>query len=282
MLTEHAIVDAHQHFWDPTRGDYGWLRPESTLYQPFLPSDLAPLLQVAGVQGSILVQAAPTARETDYLLGLARANTWVLGVIGWIDLAAPDAPERIAARAREPRFVGVRPMLQDLPDRAWILQPELSPSIEAMQENAVVFDALVRADQLPLIIALADRHPTLPIVLDHAGKPPFGNIAALARWQVDITALAQRTNVVCKLSGLVTELPGGAAADGIDWCIDALMDLFGPDRLLWGSDWPVATTAMDYAGWLGRCQVRVAARYPTYGDAIFGGNARRVYHLNRS
>ena len=282
MLTDSAIIDAHQHFWDPARGDYGWLQPDTTLYRPFLPQDLAPLLQATGVQGSILVQAAPTAGETDYLLGLARTNTWVLGVIGWIDLAAPEAPERVAERDREPHFVGVRPMLQDLPDKAWILRPELRAGIDAMQANALVFDALVRADQLPMIMALADRHPTLSIVLDHAGKPPFRSLTALAQWQTDITALAKRSNVACKLSGLATELPSGAAADGMDGCIDALMDLFGPDRLLWGSDWPVATAAVDYASWLGRCQVRVAARFPTHADAIFGGNARRIYGLNRS
>jgi L-fuconolactonase len=173
-------------------------------------------------------------------------------------------------------------MLQDLPDRTWILKPEVSAGIEAIQASGLVLDALIHADQLPTIIALADRHPTLSIVLDHAGKPPFGNVSALAQWQADINSLARRANVACKLSGLVTELPCGKLIDGVDWCIDALMDLFGPDRLLWGSDWPVATTVVDYADWLGRCQVRVAARSSGYGGAVFGGNARRIYRLNRN
>jgi len=140
-------------------------------------------------------------------------------------------------------------------------------------------DALVRADQLPTLAALADRHPNLSIVLDHACKPPFSDIAALAEWHVNITALSKRANVACKLSGLVTELPIGVAHDSLDCYVDALLDCFGPDRLLWGSDWPVATTAVDYAEWLERCQARVASHLPAGGNAIFGDNARRIYRL---
>ena len=275
------MIDSHQHFWDPARGDYGWLRPGEILYRTFQPDDLAPLLQAAGVQGSILVQAAPTVAETDYLLHLARVHPWILGVVGWIDLAALDISHRIAERARDPLFVGVRPMLQDLADRSWILKPALSAGIEALRDRALVFDALVRADQLPAIVTLADRHSKLAIVLDHAGKPPFGDVPALARWRTEMSSLAKRDNVACKLSGLVTELPDGTAIDSVGWCIDVLIDLFGPDRLLWGSDWPVATTAIDYAGWLDRCRERVAAQLPGQHDAIFGGNARRIYRLTR-
>jgi L-fuconolactonase len=131
------------------------------------------------------------------------------------------------------------------------------------------------------MVTLADRHSTLSIVLDHAGKPPFGDAAALALWEADMRGLAKRVNVSCKLSGLFTELPEGAAADAVDRCIDLLLDLFGMDRLLWGSDWPVATTAIEYPDWLRRCRDRVAHRLPAAGEAIFGGNARRTYRLTR-
>jgi len=275
------MIDSHQHFWDPARGDYGWLRAGAALYRPYQPDDLAPLLQAAGVQGSILVQAAPTVAETDYLLGLARAHPWIFGVIGWIDLTAPDASEQIVERARDPFFVGVRPMLQDLSDRKWILKPEPSAGIEAVRDRGLVFDALVRADQLPVIVALADRYSTLSIVLDHAGKPPFRDLSALALWRTQIRFLAERANVACKLSGLCTELPDGADIDDVDRCIDTLVDLFGPDRLLWGSDWPVATTAIGYSDWIDRCRHRVMATLPAHHDAIFGGNARRIYGLTR-
>ena len=276
------MIDSHQHFWDPTRGDYDWLHPGSPLYQTYQPDDLAPLLEAAGIRGSILVQAAPTDAETDYLLELAHATPWVLGVVGWVDLYAHDAPSRITERGTDPLFVGVRPMLQDLADRAWILKPEASAGLEALQERALIFDALVRADQIPTIATLADRYPRLSIVLDHAGKPPLEDLGAMAFWRTDLRHLAQRANVACKLSGLLTELPSCTPHDNVDHCIDTLVDLFGPDRLLWGSDWPVATTATEYPDWLSRCRDRVVARIPAHDEAVFGGNARRIYHLTRS
>jgi L-fuconolactonase len=275
------MIDSHQHFWDPARGDYGWLQPGSALYRTYQPEDLAPLLTAAGIQGSILVQAAPTEAETDYLLQLARATPWVLGVVGWIDLTARDTAYRIGERARDSLFVGVRPMLQNLSDRDWILKPDASAGLEALQARTLVFDALVQADQLRTVATLADRYSRLSIVLDHAGKPPFADMSAMAFWRTDIRRLAQHANVACKLSGLMTELPSCASSDSVDHCIDELVDLFGPDRLLWGSDWPVATTATGYADWLNRCRDRVLARIPGHHEAMFGSNARRIYRLTR-
>jgi L-fuconolactonase len=275
------MIDSHQHFWDPARGDYGWLHPDSTLYRAYQPEDLLPLLEANGVPGSILIQAAPTARETDYLLDLARKNPWIFGVVGWIDLSARDAPQLVFERAGNRLFVGIRPMLQDMTERDWILRSELRPGIEAVQEAAIVFDALVQADQLPAIVTLADRYASLSIVLDHAGKPPLGAPSALAPWRAQMQRLAERANVSCKLSGLLTELRGVSADQAVDPCIDTLIDLFGPDRLLWGSDWPVSTAAIEYSDWLLRCRSRVEARMPDQHAAIFGGNARRLYRLDR-
>jgi L-fuconolactonase len=275
------MIDSHQHFWDPALEDYGWLHPCSTLYRAYQPKDLWPLLEVNGVLGSILVQAAPTARETDYLLDLARRNPWILGVVGWVDLSARDAPQLVRERASNPLFVGIRPMLQDMTERDWILGPHLCPAIEAVQEAAIVFDALVQADQLPVIASLADRYASLSIVLDHAGKPPFGTLSAVAGWRAQMQSLADRANVYCKLSGLFTELGDVSADQAIDPCIDTLIDLFGPDRLLWGSDWPVSTTAIEYSDWLIRCRSRVETRLAGHHAEIFGGNARRLYRLDR-
>jgi L-fuconolactonase len=171
--------------------------------------------------------------------------------------------------------------LQDLSERRWIVEPGPRAGIEAVRDRGLVFDALVRADQLSAIVALADRYSTLSIVLDHAGKPPFGNRSALALWDTEMRCLAERANVACKLSGLCTELPKGGTIDDVDRCIDTLVDLFGPHRLLWGSDWPVATTAIGYSDWLDRCRDRVMAESLAYRDAIFGGNARRIYRLTR-
>lgn len=275
------MIDSHQHFWDPARGDYGWLRPGSALYRPYRPNDLAPLLEANGIHGSILVQAAATSHETDYLLDLARRTPWILGVIGWIDLAARDAPLRIRDRASNPLFVGVRPMLQDLPKRDWILGTALGPGIEAVQEAGLTFDALIQADQLTVVATLADRHPSLSIVLDHAGKPPFAVSSALASWRREIQSVAKCPNVSCKLSGLITESDGLGGDEMVDPCIDMLIDLFGPDRLLWGSDWPVATVAIEYSEWLTRCRSRIERHLPSHHAAIFGGNARRLYRLAR-
>ena len=275
------MIDSHQHFWDPGRGDYGWLRNDSLLYRTYEPADLLPLLQSANIQGSILVQAAPTAAETDYLLAIAHAHSWILGVVGWVDLSAPLAPSHIEKRSLDSLFVGVRPMLQDLSDRRWILRPELRRGIDAIEERSLVFDALVRADQLSCIAELADRHPGLSIVLNHAGKPPLGTRAALALWKSELCDLANRANVACKLSGLCTEIPAGADPSLWHGCVDVLLDCFGWDRLLWGSDWPVATTAISYPGWFENCRSLVMARAPTRHDAIFEHNARRIYNLTR-
>ena len=235
------IIDAHQHFWDPARGDYGWLTPDLPIHRVYGPDDLVPLLQATGVDASILVQAAPTAAETDYMLGLARRTPWILGVVGWIDLGAPDAAAQVRARANDKLFLGVRPMLQDIAQPDWILRDELAPALAAITETGLVFEALVKSHQIGVVDALAARHPGLSIVLDHGAKPKLGDAAAVAAWRADMAKLARRPNVTCKLSGLLTELPPGGEAAQVRQAADILFDLFGAQRLIWGSDWPVLT-----------------------------------------
>jgi L-fuconolactonase len=275
------MIDSHQHFWTPERGDYGWLQPDSPLYRAFQPLDLAPILKANGVYGTILVQAAPTGEETDYLLGLANTYSWILGVVGWIDLESRDCQEQVWRRAADPLFLGVRPMLQDLPDRAWILRPELRSGIAAVQRAGLTFDALVQSDQLDSIVTLADRYPSLRIILDHAGKPPFLDSQAMIGWLTQLTLVAERPNVVCKLSGLFSQLNGQSAFGRVEACVEFLLERFGPDRVLWGSDWPVASTSISYGDWLGYCRARIDALSATHAPAIFGDNARRVYQLKR-
>jgi L-fuconolactonase len=162
------IVDAHQHFWDPARGDYGWLKPGNPIHRVFGTSELRPLLVQTGVEATILVQAAPTPAESDYMLGIARKTPWVLGVVGWIDLESADAANEVRRRATDPLFLGVRPMLQDLSDPGWILRRKLDPALNAIAAEGLVFDALIRTHQLAAITELTMRHPQLSIVLDHA------------------------------------------------------------------------------------------------------------------
>ncbi len=281
------IIDAHQHFWDPVRGDYGWLKPGNPIHRAFGADDLRPLLARAGVDATIIVQAAPTAAETDYILAIARATPWVLGVVGWIDLEAQNAGDEVRRRAADPLFVGVRPMLQDLADPDWILRPGLDGALMAIAAEGLVFDALILPHQIAAIDELATRHPQLSIVLDHAAKPRLGDAGAMADWARAIAVLAGRPNVACKVSGLLTEVRSGGGRDDVVRAIVLLLDLFGPSRLVWGSDWPVLTladcfaAAGDYAGWFALARGAVAARDPGAVAALMGGNAMRIYRLSR-
>jgi L-fuconolactonase len=275
------IVDAHQHFWDPARGDYGWLTPDNPIHRVYDTNDLRPLLIASGVDATILVQAAPTPAETDYMLGIARKARFILGVVGWVDLLAPDAAAQIRARAEDPLMLGLRPMLQDLPDPDWILNPALTPALNAIAAEGLVFDALILAHQLGAITTLAARHPQMSIVLDHGAKPRLGDAPAMARWRDGIVALAANANVCCKVSGLLTELQPGAGRDDLMDAVGHLFDCFGPQRLIWGSDWPVLTLAGDYQAWFDLAREAIAAKSPQSVPAVMGANALRVYRPRR-
>jgi L-fuconolactonase len=271
------IVDAHQHFWNPARGDYGWLKPDNPIHRVFLPTDLQPLMAEAGVDATILVQAAPTSDETDYLLGIARDTSWVLGVVGWIDLLAPDATSEVRRRADDPLFLGVRPMLQDLPDSDWILQSALAPALEAIAAAGLVFDALILSRQIAAIAELARRHPRLAIMLDHGAKPRLGDANAMLAWAREMEKLAAMPNATCKVSGLLTELTPAGTRDDVARAVDVLFDLFGAERLVWGSDWPVLTLAGSYSGWFAQAREAIAAKQESAVAAVMGGNALRLY-----
>ena len=281
------IVDAHQHFWDPARGDYGWLKPDNPIHRIFATSDLRPLLVQTGVDATILVQAAPTLAETDYMLEIARGTPWVLGVVGWVDLEAQGAVDAIRYSARDPLFLGVRPMLQDLADPNWILQSGLAPALNTIAAEGLVFDALILPHQIPAITELAERHPQLSIVLDHAAKPRLGDADAMAGWVRAMEALAARSNVSCKISGLLTEVQPGGGRDDVVRAIGTLFDLFGPQRLIWGSDWPVLTLsncfagAGDYQNWFELAREAIAAKDSSAVRAAMGGNAFRIYRPTR-
>jgi L-fuconolactonase len=271
------IVDAHQHFWDPARGDYGWLKPDSPIHRVFSTAELRPLLIQAGVDATILVQAAPTPGETDYMLAIARKTPWVLGVVGWIDLLAPDAASEVRRRAADRHFLGVRPMLQDLTDPDWIRQAALDPALNAIAAEGLVFDALILPHQIDAITELAARHPQISIVLDHGGKPKLGQADSMKGWARDLEKLAAAPNVTCKVSGLLNELPSDGSRADIIGAIGVLFDLFGPNRLLWGSDWPVLTLAGDYAGWFELAREAIAVKESAAVRTVMGESAMCVY-----
>lgn len=271
-----TVVDAHFHCWRLDRGDYGWLTPAlAPIHRDVSAEDWAREAKPCGVTGGVLVQAAPTAAETAFLLDVAAARDDVLGVVGWTDLLAHDAPRAIERLASaHPKLRGLRPMLQDLPDPDWILQSALAPALDAMAAHGLVFDALVKPLHLPRLLELSARHPTLRVVIDHGAKP---DIAAgqWEPWASDLQRIAHETQAVCKLSGLLTQAGGRPVHRWAQHVLDA----FGPGRILWGSDWPVLELASSYRAWWDDVDALLAPLDPAQRRAILGDNARHVYRL---
>ncbi|MBO1076210.1 amidohydrolase family protein [Roseomonas marmotae] len=274
-------IDAHQHFWRVSRGDYGWLTPElAAIYRDFGPAALTPLLDRHGIGATILVQAAPTAEETRFLLEIAAAEPIVAGVVGWVALDRPGAAVEVAGLADNDLLVGLRPMLHDLPQDDWILRPETAPGLEEVQRQGLVFDALIRPPHLPHLLRLAERHPALSIVIDHAAKPELRR-GWSDDWAAGMRALARHAQVCCKFSGLLTEAGPGTGAALLAPYLDLLLDAFGPERLVWGSDWPVLTLAADYDRWRDVTMELLEPLPPEARHAILGGNAERIYLSRR-
>lgn len=274
------LIDAHQHFWRLSERA-GYWPPEqlAAIYRDFLPDDLAPLLQASKVSGTVLVQTLPSVAETDYLLDLAAANPFILGVVGWVDLAGADAAASIARLARNPRLKGLRPMLQDLPDRHWIESSALASGVEAMLAHGLCFDALVLPCHLEPLLNFARRYPDLPIVIDHAAKPLIAD-GEFEPWLSDMAQLAALPQVHCKLSGLLTEARPHADAEALRPYVEAVLALFGPARVLWGSDWPVLRLASDYGRWLAISETLLAGLSAAQRAAVLGRNAMRFYRLD--
>ena len=205
------MIDAHHHFWQVARGDYGWLTPDTgVLYRDYGPSDLLPQLAEHGISATILVQCAETAAETRFLLEIAQRTPCIAGVVGWVDFAAPDAARVIGELARDPLLVGLRPMVQDLPDDDWLLRRDLKPAMDAMVEHQLVFDALIYPRHLPRLDAFLDRYPDLAVVLDHGAKP-FIRDKVLDPWRADVAAIrpsftpsAKNTEMPCSSSPFAT------------------------------------------------------------------------------
>jgi L-fuconolactonase len=279
-------VDAHHHVWRLQRGDYSWLTPDLPIYRDYGLRDLRPLLgdgashgSDGGITATVLVQAAPSQAETHFLLQVAHGSDGLVrGVVGWADLAAADAPARIVSLAGDTLLKGLRPMLHDIPDNEWILRPKVQPALAEIAARELVFDALIRPPHLPIVLELARRHPTLRIVIDHAAKPDIA-AGALQPWAADMARIAYQTRAVCKLSGLVTEAaPHWRIADLRPY-VEHLLDVFGPARLMWGSDWPVVDLAGGYLRWR-HATLQLLQHLPDTGrDAILGGTAATTYRL---
>ncbi|WP_297508585.1 amidohydrolase [uncultured Caulobacter sp.] len=273
-------IDAHQHFWSLAKPWCAWPTAATPdIHRDFGPEDLRDLLRAGAIDATVLVQAAPDFAETLWMLDLAAGQDVIAGVVGWVDFTEPaDAIDNLDEALDRGPLVGVRPMLQSIEDPAWILDPAFEPVFAALIARGVAFDALIRPVHLPAIATLADRYPDLAIVVDHAAKPEV-RARRLDPWRADLAALARRSNVRCKLSGLPTEAEPGAGPDVFRPYVEHLLACFGPERLMWGSDWPVVRLGGDYATWLQACEALLAELPDSARAAVFGGVARATYGL---
>jgi L-fuconolactonase len=272
------VIDSHVHFWRIGGPGQTWPDAEWPLInRDFGPAEL--LAAISGdVQGVVLVQSQPDDRDTDWILEIARDATLVMAVVGWVDLASPAAPARIAELAGKPKLRGLRPMLQAMDDTEWILKRDLKPAVQAMVQHGLRFDALIQPRHLPVLLEFARRWPKLPIVIDHGAKPHIA-LGEVEPWQAQLAQLSLVPNIYCKLSGLRTEQAAGAPTAELEPYIRQLITSF-PGRLMWGSDWPVLLHARDsYSDWL-ECALRYAGvQDQPQLELLFSGAAREFYRL---
>jgi L-fuconolactonase len=273
-------VDAHVHLWNPARGDYGWMpKDDPVLARPYGPADLAPLLAAAGVDRAVLVQAAPTVAETEYMLGIADASPLVGKVVGWVDFEAPGDRAVLERLAGHPKFAGVRPMIQDIPDDDWMLRDDVLWGFRAVCDLGLTFDALGFARHLPNFLTILTRYPQMRVVVDHCMKPAVGDRDAFRPWAEGMAAIARETGAFCKLSGLVTEAGPGWTVEDLRPYADHVLEAFGPERVMWGSDWPVVRLRAEHGAWLAAARALTAGLDAAGQRAIFGGTAARFYGL---
>ncbi|MGH6972951.1 MAG: amidohydrolase family protein, partial [Caulobacteraceae bacterium] len=230
------------------------------------------------IERTLLVQCAPTEAETAFLLALADAAPFVAGVVGWTDLEAANAPGLVTRLAEAGKLVGLRPMLHDLDDEAWILRPSVGQALAAMEQVGQALDALIRPAHLPRLARLLARRPGLKVVIDHGAKPDIAG-GDLAGWKAAIRAIAKDTRAYCKLSGLVAEAGEAWRPDDLRPVADTLLEAFGPSRLMWGSDWPVVNERGGYGRWLAAAEALTEGLSPDDRDLVFGGAAAAFYGI---
>jgi L-fuconolactonase len=272
------LVDAHQHFWSPSRGDYHWMHGNqavAAIARDILPRHLEPTLKKHAITRTVLVQAAESVEETEYMLGLADATEWIGKVVGWINFEDKSHLKHLQRFAKHPKFAGVRPMIQDIPDPDWMLREQVQWAYEAIIAHDLTFDALGFPVHLPRFHEIFTRYPKMRAVIDHGMKPVIRN-GEFDQWAKAIASIAETTSVYCKLSGLANEA-------GTDWTpqslapyVAHLLKIFGPNRLMWGSDWPVLELAGSYDNWLATARSLIPH---ADAPAIFGGTAARFYRL---
>ncbi|KAA5546621.1 amidohydrolase family protein [Adhaeribacter rhizoryzae] len=273
-------IDAHQHFWQYSPSAYDWIDATmQPLQQDFLPEHLAPLLQQNGFSGSVAVQALQTEAETEFLLNLATQHDFIKGVVGWTDLQAVDVETKLAKFSQNLKLKGLRHVVQAEPDDQFLLRPDFLRGISLLQKFNLTYDILIYPKHLPVATEFVSKFPDQPFVLDHIAKPFIKNHQLLP-WAQHIQKLANHSNVYCKLSGMVTE------ADWHYWqptdfkpYLDVVMEAFGPDRLMIGSDWPVCTLAGSYTEVMNLVKDYINQLTQAEREKILGSNAVQFYKL---
>jgi L-fuconolactonase len=274
-------IDAHQHYWTMKRDDYGWLTPDlPVLYRDYLPEHLIPHLKEHRQDGTIVVQAAATLAETDYLLSLADSSDTILGVVGWLDLNDPEHFSSYERFRKHPKFVGFRIMIQEMSDESTILDPDFMKALRVYAEEDIPIDLLVVSHQLAPLVRLLENVPGIRGVIDHIAKPRIAD-GVMEPWLSQMKEIAKHPKIYCKLSGMVTE------ADHRSWkpehftaYIRHAIELFGPERVMFGSDWPVCLLAASYDQVM---DVLEQALPDSWGERergrLFGDNAKEFYKL---
>jgi L-fuconolactonase len=270
-------IDAHQHFWNPARGDYGWMDGPGleAIRKPILPVDFEPHRKAFGIEKTVLVQAAPTVVETEYILGLADGTDFVAKVVGWIDFENKDDLRHLQRLARHPKFSGVRPMIQDIPDVQWMHRADVKWGFDAVIDLDLTFDALGFPPHAEPFLRLLDRYPKMRVVIDHCLKPAIRN-GEFKNWAAGIEYIARNTTAFCKLSGLATEANPHWTSETLEPYARHVINCFGSERVMWGSDWPVLNLNGTYSNWV---EATNAILLKGEKENIFGTTAAKFYHI---
>lgn len=279
-ITSEMRIDAHQHFWKYDAREYDWIDDRmAVLRRDFLPADLKTQLEHAGFDGSVAVQARQSLEETRWLLELAEKSPFILGVVGWVDLRSQDLRGQLERFAANPKFVGVRHIVQSEPDDRFLLRPDFLRGVGMLAEFGLTYDILIYPRQLPAAIEFVRQFPNQRFVLDHLAKPPIAS-GLREPWAGEIRELAKNENVWCKVSGMVTEAEWGSRRPEMYRpYLDVVFDAFGTKRLMFGSDWPVCTVAATYGTVLGIVESHLVQFSDAERDAVLGGNAARFWTL---
>ena len=276
------VIDSHHHLWRYSPAEYNWIDDKMTaLRRDFLPEDLAIELTEASVDGAVTVQARQTLEETHWLLQLAQNSRAIRGVVGWAPIASPELEASLDTLAPHPKLVGLRHVVQAEP-KGFLDRPDFNRGIDVLQKSHLAYDLLIVVSQLEEAIRFVDRHPKQTFVLDHIAKPKIAE-QQLEPWRSHLQELGKRSNVTCKLSGMVTEdVWSHWSMTSLRPYIDAVVETFGADRLMAGSDWPVCLVATSYARWWQTLREYFAAFSESERAAIFGATAIRIYNLDKA